>query len=398
MLFTLLTLIKSSIIENLVDDIRYSTHNDLKNLALKNVVINREDLIMKSLDGKDSIINFKTENKHENWSFEFVVNDINVAYPQKAGIFLWYTEKPVNYGNKLFGTDGDFNGIMAGVEFLGRSMEILIAVNDGQDITHLDSYDDIVVIKDSPNPERYRNISKLRIKIISTKQNFKIEIYDKDNLIYDNLRLYDSPLLKDRKSGKFFSLSSSYSKVSDEKKFILSAAKLYERNELEGYDTKHIHTEEIKHDPRYHDAINHPTLEVQHLISNVEHLMKYLNVVLGTPIGSSIVESSYNTKLAVLKQENNIKNILTSVEDIKKSTKLNSLSILSNKLSDIEERINKVNVGLIEVKRNIFSLEQLMLQQFKRITILLLIVLVILIVLPIIKLNRRKTVEELKKI
>ncbi|KAG0438428.1 hypothetical protein DMUE_3094 [Dictyocoela muelleri] len=297
---------------------------------------------------KSGIIRFNNRNPNKNWSFEFSFNDIDLEYPSRAGIYMWYTKDPVVAGDYL-GINGKINGFMAGIEFFGKRVQLLIGANDG---THdLSDIEDIVVMRDSVHPERFRNIQNFRVKVISTEKNFKMEVYDGEKMVYDYLRFTKTSALGDRSEGKLFSISADYGKhVPFEKRFIVNNIKLYKRIEGDDYDVDEVKAPGVSITPRYHDEILYPNKEIQHLIANLEHFMTYMESVLGRPMGSSVIQNSYDTAVLANKQVKKVGEIETAMKDMKnqiqRMVKLNE----NNRMNDIDQEILSLQRSLFEIK------------------------------------------------
>lgn len=310
---------------------------------------------MRTSADKSGIMKFGNRNPNKNWSFEFSFNDIDLEYPGRAGIYMWYTKEPVVQGDYL-GINGKIDGFMAGIEFFGRRVQLLIAANDG---THdLSDIEDIVVMRDSVHPERFRDMNGFRLKIISTEKNFKMEVYDGDKMVYDYLRFVKTKALGDRGEGKLFSISTDYGKhVPFEKRFIISDVKLYKREEGPDYDVDEVKAPNVSISSRYHDEIRHPNREIQHLIANLEHFMKYMESVLGTPMGSSVIQNSYDTAILANKQMKKVGEIETIINDMKtevtRMVKLNE----SSRMNDIDQEILALQRSLFELRTLVNQVE-----------------------------------------
>ncbi|KAI5146634.1 hypothetical protein NEAUS05_0079 [Nematocida ausubeli] len=236
-----------------------------------------------------SIVNFKNKNTQEDeWSLEITFKVPTLKYPEFAGIYAWYTEDPVRHGG-FKGAKGKFNGIVAGLEFIGKGVDIIVSVNHGEtDYTELAP--DTIELKDSPDPNIFKDKNTLTLKIISTEKNFKIEIYDKDkNLIYDRVRYTQMAEISSRLSGKYFGLTTDYA-ASVKNAFKLVSASLYKREEHPEYDPNAYNADINETIPRLPHEID-PTEDMQHIISGIEHLTKYLRIVMGDPQGKPIADN-----------------------------------------------------------------------------------------------------------
>ncbi|OAG33471.1 hypothetical protein NEIG_01969 [Nematocida sp. ERTm5] len=240
-----------------------------------------------------SILNLTNKNAdHDEWSLEIKFKAPQLIHPEFAGLYFWYTEEPIKHGG-FKGASGRFNGVMAGLEFIGKSVDIVVSVNHGEnDYTNLKPEE--TELKDSPDPSIFKGHTDLILKIISTAKNFKIEVYDANrNMLYDRVRYTSMTEIGSRLSGKYFGLTTDYSstKATENNGFHLQRLDLFEREETEEYDPDAYHTEVADTTPRLPHEIPHTNEEIQHTISGIEHLTKYLRVVLGDPQSRPVAEN-----------------------------------------------------------------------------------------------------------
>lgn len=203
----------------------------------------------------------------------------SLMYPEFAGIFLWYTDKELTPGN-FKGGQGVFNGIVSGMEFLGKNGDFVVGVNHGE--IDFSKYRHTALFLDSPDPEFLKGHKRVTLKVIGTEKNFKIELYAEGKLIYDRMR-YAAILLGDKGSGKCFGITTEYSKVGEGKGFILHSVKVNSREEKPGYNPAEVQTSVPLTAPRLPRDVPHSDEEIQYTIAGIEHLSKYLRVVLGDP-------------------------------------------------------------------------------------------------------------------
>ncbi|KAI5173107.1 hypothetical protein NEFER03_2085 [Nematocida sp. LUAm3] len=241
--------------------------------------------------GKGSLVNFinKNENQDE-WSVEMHFRVPDLMHTQFAGIYLWYTVEQIAPG-EYKGAQGRFNGLVAGIEFLGKSVDLMVSVNHGEeDYAGLRSED--TELRDAPEPSIFRGHRELTLKVISTAKNFKVEVYGEDkHLLYDKIRYTSMTEIGSRLSGKYFGVSTDYHENMSAEGIVLNEVLMRSREEGELYDPDTEHTVVKEVAPRAPSEVNHPQEEVQHTISMIEHLTKYLRIVLGEPIAKPINEN-----------------------------------------------------------------------------------------------------------
>lgn len=352
-LVLILTISASYTLESPIENIKFLSGEDLTNLGLENAIVQDQSIKMRASADKGSLISFKEKNQSDEWSFEFKFDDLKLKYPEFSGIYLWYTDERINPGT-IAGTDGKFTGIMAGIEFLGKGLQIIIGGN--QENRPMENIDDIVLHKDTINPARFKDVEEYRVKIISTSKNFKIEIYEKDKLIYDNLRFLETPILGDRTKGKYFGITTYYQKVSSYKAFTIKDIQAYSRVEKEGYDPLKIHAADFEDEPRLGHDIDYNSKEVQHMISNVEHMMAYLKSILGRPGGSTVYQSAYDAKISSFETQKQLIKVQSDLNELKTTLKQAGTQILGTKIGDVEMEMRNVKRIMFETQNILHDL------------------------------------------
>lgn len=353
-LVTLIINIKATFDEEAIQTLRFTSNNDLANIGLENAIVQDGAIKMRASADRGSLIAFKEKNEADEWSMEFKFDDLKLKYPEFAGIYMWYTDERLSSGN-VAGTDGNFKGIMTGIEFLGKGVQILIGGN--QENKKMKDLDEITLHKDTINPARFKDVEEFRIKIISTKKNYKIEIYEKDRLVYDNLRFLETPVLGDRGKGKYFSITTNYQKVSSYKAFKVKDIMAQKRTEKDEYDPLKFEAEEYKDEPRLGHDIDFNSKEVQHMISNVEHMMAYLKSILGQPGGSTVYQSAYDAKIASFESQKMLMKLQTELEDLKSKIKQSGTQILGSKIGDVEMELRNVKRVMFETQNTLNELK-----------------------------------------
>lgn len=129
------------------------TTRDLKVKKYIRAYAHDDRIELRSAADGGSLLVLEDANPNDNWSLSYTIKNPKLRFPERAGIYIWYTDQPLKEG-MFSGSDGDFTGSMIGIEFLGRSMSITVAINDGSnDYTGLNDHD-ISTIKDSMDPSR----------------------------------------------------------------------------------------------------------------------------------------------------------------------------------------------------------------------------------------------------
>lgn len=275
-----------------------------------------------------SVVNFVNKNKEQDeWSFEMQIEVPKTLHPEFAGIYLWYTDSPITHG-VYKGAQGKFSGVMAGIEFLGKAVDIVVSVNHGEEDYSKYKTED-TELKDSPDPNIFRGHKEIILKVISTSKNFKIEIYGEDhNLIYDRVRYSAMTEIGTRLSGKYFGITTEYHEAKTSSAIVVKSVHMSSREEGESYDPGYMHSEIPEIKPRLPHQINAGSEEIQHTISFIEHLSKYLRVVLGEPLAKPVTQNLLYLKKMINFQSAHILEIRDA---------LKALATISKKHSDIEE-------------------------------------------------------------
>ncbi|EOB12791.1 Threonyl-tRNA synthetase, partial [Nosema bombycis CQ1] len=291
-----------------------------------------DGLRLRQSNDKGGLVLFLKDNEYEEWSFSFTISEIDLHFPEQAGVYMWYTKYDQDMGTYR-GGDGHFDGLMAGIEFKGMSPEIVYAMNNGED---LNEYEDHTIHRDSFDPLRLKDVKELTVKVILTHKNFKVELYNQDKLLYDSFRYIDDHPFKTLDKFKRFSITSFYSNTSAEKAFILKRAQLYKRTESEKYDAERVHAIHEASLPMYEHEVHHPNKELRMFIAQFTHFIQYAKGVLGS------VESPLITTKA--------KEIIDKIEET------NSASFrqtISSKINDIELRIQQVDKNIKDLLHHI---------------------------------------------
>lgn len=299
--------------------------------------------LRKSKD-KGGIIYFMKDNEFSEWSFSYTIADFDLHFPEKGGVYLWYTSHDIDMGDYR-GGDGQFNGIMAGIEFTGMYPELVFSYNNGTDYS---GKEESTLYRDSFDPLRIKNVKELTIKVICTKKNFKVELYDNDKLLYDSFRFADGDTHFALNHDYRFSITSHYYNTSAERSFKLIKAQLFNRIEHKDYDADKVHAENIEKIVQAPDDILHPDKEMRHFIARFQHFENYLKSVLGDT--ETPVIKTYSNK--ILETLNMLKDL------IKQNNELNNTSIINKKINGVDETVIKIQKDIIEIKHILKELDE----------------------------------------
>lgn len=349
---------QEGVIEQSLDGINYTPHIYNDHIGLQNVLVKPNKLILRSSIDESSMIRWDIPNTKDNWSFIVSFNELNLSSSESAGLYLFYTkEKPVIGDFK--GANSIFHGFAAGIEFNGKGVDLVYAKNDGLDYRNIDGY---VSKMDSLNPRRFRNIEFLKLKVIATDKNFKIEIYDGDRIIYDNFRFFSKEDLENHRGGKYFGIFADYKNVSSGKAFEINSVQAFHRKELKEYSVSKTYMSKMlpsvigKHD------ISHPNTDVRDFIFKVNAVAAYIRSLLGelpeTTLGHS--EKELIKEMDVLSEKLEKFKAMQRVQVSRggMSIRLNELDLKIKKIfrsiSDIDYAIQDLNERT-STKHNFFE-------------------------------------------
>lgn len=343
-------------------DIEYEGSTDVKNMGFENAYASDEGITLRASSEKGSIVHFENKNPYDEWSFSFTINELNLSPGEVAGVYMWYTNDRIESGS-FKGADPKFAGMVAGIEFSGKAVDLIVTSNEGD--TNMHALEDISVLRDSINQERLKNVRDVTVKIINTFQNFKIELYNGENLLYDNLRFRDASALGDRSKGKYFSISSYYDKVPLEKKFILKKAQLYKREEYEHYEPLIAKSKKPEDKARLFDEVNHSDKNTRHLISNLEHYIDYIKTMLGGPAGQSVASAAHETKEEVEKIKENLNKVTKTLNDGHHDDYTDAIENISTRVSDSELKLKGMQTGITDITKKINELKEISQKRFR---------------------------------
>lgn len=314
-------------------------------LVLSGVNIQDGETYMRDGISNIAMLRWEKKNTEKNWAFTIEFNEPNLDSNEKAGIYLRYTEERPKTG--LYkGGSSKFTGMVAGIEFGGKTANLIFTHNEGKEILGME---DFYTNSDSIKPSRLKGVSKLKMKIINTEKNIKIELYDEDRLIYDGFRPVIGKKLPIQGSGGYFGITTAYKEVSTSKIFHLKNAQLYSRLESEDYDPDIRQDTKQKILTREKYEINHPNVDVKDLIHKTEHLLAFIHKIFGD-VGSSLIERAdeilekeLNTLNDKIKRYININR--ANENEATKSINVNRLEV---KIKQLKRKINELNYSLHE--------------------------------------------------
>ena len=260
-------------------------------------------------------ITFKKKNLEKSWSFEFVTTVPRLRYPQAAAIYAWYTTDMFS-GNMA--KKESFHGFVAGLEFIGDSVEVMLSIHEnGEDKTVRDYFDFSIL-------NGFRDV---RVKVIHTSKNMKVEIYHNTDLVYDHLRLLDQKYFGTHSEGGYLSMTATYAQVGKEDAFKVSEIKFYRREEDDDYD---IH--KMAASLNTHDADRD---EIGHVLASLEHFMKYIDILFGHPRGATVAKAI----VSVRKDMKNMDAMVAKLDMMLKAQEKLRTKELHNAVTKLEEKI-----------------------------------------------------------
>lgn len=297
-----------------------------------------DEVALRSSDGKGSLINLNEQIASDNWSVEFMVKNLVLKDVEKAGMYLWYTEKKLE-GGSYKGGNPVFNGFVLGVEFSQDKAELAFSFNYGLDFSRKDiqstRYDCI-------NPSLIDHLDQFRVKIIHTEKNFKIEVFDDSGtLVSDSFRIHE-PLIMNKGSSKNFAITTAYENAPSDVYLTLKDLKIYTREETEKYDYRDLYTEHNSF-PR-----NKSDEELRMAVADIDHFLNYVTVVLGSGKQNNIVQMA----LEVKKRARLVKDSLDSmISAAKEASKLSFHALETERSIKAEELARSLNDALLKAEK-----------------------------------------------
>lgn len=333
------------------EQLKYNDHIDLTN-----VIVKPDKLIMRSSVEESSMIRWDIPNKADDWSFEVEFNEPNLNSNEKTTLYMFYTkEKP--FIGSFKGSASIFHGFAAGIEMQGKAFELGYSRNDGKDYHNLDhSY----IIMDSLNPRRFKNSKTLKMKIISTNKNFKVELSEDGKIIYDNFKILNENDLKFNKKGLYLGLFASYDNVSSGKALEITNAQFFTRKETSEYDVDKSYMIRTIPTALKKSEIQHSDIDVKEFIFKSYKVFKDTQHLLGVLPNSTISEveeemlkeiehlhtrskklsEALDLKNNNLKSPRNLNEIEQKIQSLQKSTL--EIGFLIDQISDIKTQKNEI--------------------------------------------------------
>lgn len=337
----------NGVIETPIENLDYhpGIYND--HIGIQNVIVKSDKLLLRSTIDDGSMVRWELPNTKDNWSFMLKFNELNLESRESAGIHVFYTHEKPTIGS-FKGGPSKYNGFMVGLEFVGKSLELVYAKNNGEDYTNMDEY---VSTVDSLNPQRFANIDTLTMKVICTKNNFKVEIYDGETLVYDNFKFFTKEYIDNHKKGGYISTFANYKNVSSGKAFELHEAQLYEREETPEYSPSLSRMEKIIPQIKNRNEVIHSNVDIQDLIFKVSAVTNYIKSVIGELPETAITKAEKELTKEVdmiVERFGRFKNGTSNKPSrIDLNKKVNHIDIqfkaISKKLSDVDFLIDTVS-------------------------------------------------------
>lgn len=326
--------------ETPIDGVNFIPHIYNDHIGIQNVMVKSEKLLMRSSVDESAMVRWEIKNHSKSWSFVFEFNELNLESRESASISLFYTkEKPMIGSFK--GGPSIFHGFVVGLQFHGKNVELMYARNDGKDFSHIDDY---ATLTDSLSPQRFLDLETLKLKLICTDKNFKVEIYNQDKLLYDNFRHFTKDYLKHSKEENYFSIFADYRHTSSGKAFELRNAQLYHRDETADYSVTKSNMEEIKTKIRSLEEIKHPDSDVQSLLFKLSAVTGYIKAILGDLPETAIVKAE--------------KELIREVEMLsEKQVKVKNGLIGKKGRGELERRVNQLDMQFKKLSKMLSDIE-----------------------------------------
>lgn len=304
-----------------------------KNSSFSNVRKIGNGVVLRSSDGKGSLINLNEKIASDNWSAEFVVKNLVLKDVERVGMYLWYTEKRIESGSYK-GGDSVFNGFVLGVEFSQDRAELAFSFNYGLDFSRKDIQS---TRHDRINPSLIDHLDHFRVKVIHTEKNFKIELFDdKGSLISDSFRIHEPLIMNRGNNKKNFAITTTYENTPADVYLELRDFKAHAREETEKYDYRDLHTEHNSF-PR-----NKSDEELRMAVADIDHFLDYVTVVLGSGKQNSIVQATVEVKKKTRLIKDNLDSMISTAKEVSRIS-LDALETeKSSKIGELEQSLNDI--------------------------------------------------------
>ncbi|KAF7701526.1 hypothetical protein CDIK_0766 [Cucumispora dikerogammari] len=252
-----------------------------------------------------------------------------------------------------------FHGINISLTFIGTRLTITIGYNP---LTHTYtpySY----IVQDHIDPKRFLHTQTYRFKYIFTSNNIKVEIYNHETntLLYDKLRFTEKNVFGDLDIYKYITFTNSFNKISSERNLLITNLNVYSRKEDKTYNKNLIYTKPISlldTNTNQNQKNSIESKEIQHLISNLEHFMFYLKLILGETDGTSLNNKILNLRRIVSNNHMSLNQITNKLDSLYLLVNNNTLSKLTYKLQNIDKNINQIERLLIDSNLRISNIKE----------------------------------------
>ncbi|KAM0672230.1 hypothetical protein CWI42_081570 [Ordospora colligata] len=335
------------VIEKPYPQVAYHPNGANEKVGVKGTHVEADGLSLRRHTDEGGLVAFLEPNPHEEWSFSYTFTNAALRFPHIGGVYLWYTSEIPDQGEYKGGND-KFDGIMAGLEFRGAQPEIVMAFNNGEE--SLKGSEDMNLHRDVINPARLRGVNDITVKVISTKKNFKVELYDGDRLLYDSFRYHGNGNSIKIGSGKYFNITSFYDRAPSNSVYKLRNAELFERIETDEYTIHAIHAPYVNEGPRSPDSVMHEEEEIRHLVSKTEYLHNYLQLIIG-----DINDTSFDKILHTLHEQQ--KQVMKKMDEITASS--GKSGTVDTKLMSLSENMNSIDIRIQKIQKAFADLDHI---------------------------------------
>ncbi|KAM0678456.1 hypothetical protein BDAP_000855 [Binucleata daphniae] len=295
-------LINSILLLSTFTEIKDAVFNqDIQQLSTKAMLQtqnNGKNIVLRDVNGNGSLVTYEKTNAYDEWSFEVSFIKPALKFPEKSGIFLWYSLNDLEQISKE--NYGRFIGLMVGFEQYGLDTELIISAVTEEN-------ENEIVLRDVIPRKLLAGVKVITMKVICTKKNFKVELYEFDKLLYDTLRIYDKKFLDGLESGKLFSITSTYENVDIGKHYELTKVNLLKRIENESYNP-YLKNSEYEHE------IND---DLEHSIADLDHFIRYIDHVFGKPQGSTLIQGVIGAYKEIKEQKEKIESLKEQIRNLK---------------------------------------------------------------------------------
>lgn len=328
--------VDESSVFSITDPEGFSEHS-----SSKNVQLDGRKIILRSSDGAGSIVNLANENLLDDWAVELAFQRLVLGDMQRAGLYFWYTDDKLEEG-PLLGGQHKFTGFLAGIEFQHSEANLVFSYNPGVDYS---AHNSTGLYRDLISPNILDGVNDMIMKIIHTKNNFKIELYNGEKLIFDSLRLAGALNLVHDSKPKHFGLTTSYDECPPGIAFHLNRMSVAERREDESYNLENHHTQHNDF-PRTASEI-----ELRHAIADANYFITYLALVLGSDDHNVLASMVVKIKEMARRCRTKLDGLITA---LKQNTTDNSIEV-EKRAEDFDRRLLEIYNNVEQLKNSIIE-------------------------------------------